>query len=349
MLLSEFDFDLPDELIAQEPLAERDASRMLALDKGGASFTDHRFLELPELLSPGDVLVINDTQVFPARLIGHRILDGKAGAQVEALLSKRLGENLWEAIARPGRALGIGNRVSFGGDELMAEVVGIKEDGRRVFRFECRDSFDRIIDRIGNSPLPPYIKRSYEEGISLKDPRYQTIYAASRGAIAAPTAGLHFTERVFERLEERGVEIVRITHHVGAATFQPVRVEDIDEHRIEGEDFEISASSADRLNAAKQSGRKVLAVGTTSTRALESAAGEDGMIRAGSGTTELYIHPGYRFKAIDGLITNFHLPKSSLLILVSALAGRELVMRAYRHAVEEKYRFYSYGDCMLIR
>lgn len=348
MLISEFNFDLPEELIAQEPLAERDRSRMLIVERAKQCFRDAVFVELPTLLNAGDVLVLNNTRVFPARLRGQRIVNNRPGAQVEALLSRLLdaATNEWEVIARPGRALKIGAQIEFGAGQLRGEVTGLLEDGKRRIRFTCDGAFDQVVDEIGNTPLPPYIKRDTAE--RLDEPRYQTVFAKQRGAIAAPTAGLHFTPRVLEDLKARGVEIAELTHHVGYATFQPVRVERVEEHRIEAEHYEIAAEAAQTINAAKARNQRVLAVGTTATRALESAANPDGTVRAEQKATELFIYPGYQFKIVDGLLTNFHLPQSSLLLLVSALAGRELVLQAYRHAVAERYRFYSYGDCMLI-
>lgn len=348
MHISDFDFTLPPELIAQQPLAERDQSRMLVVNRQTGSWRDSYFAELSTLLSANDVLVLNNTRVFPARLLGHRLVNGVAGAKVEALLVRRLAENEWEAMAKPGRALPVGARLEFGGGALQAEVAAVLPDGRRVFRFFGAENFDALLDRIGNTPLPPYIRREYDEEVRLDEPRYQTIYATERGAIAAPTAGLHFTERVLAELQTRGVEIIQITHHVGAATFQPMRVETIEEHKIEAESYEVSEDAADKINAARAAGKRIIAVGTTTTRALESAVSEAGKIQAGQGSTELFIHSGHPFRAIDGLITNFHLPQSSLLVLVSSLAGRELILAAYQHAVQERYRFYSYGDCMLI-
>jgi S-adenosylmethionine:tRNA ribosyltransferase-isomerase len=349
MLISEFNFDLPDELIAQEPLAQRDRSRMLVVDRATQRFRDSVFAELPTLLKAGDVVVLNNTRVFPARLRGQRVLPtGARGAQVEALLSRLLdaAANEWEVIARPGRALKIGAQLEFGEGRLRGEVTGLLKDGKRRVRFTCDGDFNQVVDAIGNTPLPPYIKRDTAE--RLDEPRYQTVFAKQRGAIAAPTAGLHFTPRVLDELNARGVHLVEITHHVGYATFQPVRVARVEEHRIEAEHYAITAAAAQTINAAKAAGQRVLAVGTTATRALESAANADGRVRAEQDTTELFIYPGYQFKIVDVLLTNFHLPQSSLLLLVSALAGRELILQAYRHAVAERYRFYSYGDCMLI-
>lgn len=348
MHISEFDFVLPPELIAQQPLNERDQSRMLVVNRQAGTWRDSSFAELPSLLSENDVLVLNNTRVFPARLIGHRVVNGVAGAKVEALLVRRLADNEWETMAKPGRALPIGALLEFGTGELRGEVTAILPDGRRVICFFADGVFDELLDRIGNTPLPPYIKRDYDEATRLDEPRYQTIYAKTRGAIAAPTAGLHFTDRVLAELRARDIEIIEITHHVGAATFQPVRVENIEEHHIEAESYEISEAAAAQINAAKAKGKRIIAVGTTTTRALESAVNEVGTVEAGFGTTKLYIHPAHRFRAVNALITNFHLPQSSLLILVASLAGRALILSAYQHAVQQQYRFYSYGDCMFI-
>lgn len=348
MHISEFDFELPPELIAQQPLEPRDQSRMLVVDRKAGKWCDSNFAELPTMLSAHDVLVINNTRVFPARLLGHRVVNGETGAKIEALLVRRLAENEWEVMAKPGRALPMGARLEFGEGKLRGEITAIFPDGRRAVRFSCDGSFDVLIDQIGNTPLPPYIKREYDEAVRLDEPRYQTIYAKERGAIAAPTAGLHFTDRIFAELKARGIEILEITHHVGAATFQPVRVENIEEHHIEAESYEISREVATAINTAKSTGKRIIAIGTTTTRALESAVDAEGLVQAGNKSTELFIHPGYHFRAIDALITNFHLPQSSLLILVSALAGQSLILQAYHHAVTQRYRFYSYGDCMFI-
>ena len=351
MQVSEFHFDLPDELIAQAPLEPRDAARMLVVDRAANSFRDGAFVELPALLKAGDVVVINNTRVFPARLLGHRVLpDGTAGAQVEVLLAKLIdaATNEWEVIARPGRALKLGAQVVFGDGLLTGEIVAVLDDGKRRVRFSCAGEFNAVIDRIGNTPLPPYIQRDADEQHRLDEPRYQTIYAKERGAIAAPTAGMHFTPRIFDQLKARGVQVVELTHHVGYATFQPIRVSEVEAHRIEAESYEIGAQAAVTINAAKQSGKRVLAVGTTTTRALESAMNDDGTLRAGQRATELFIYPGYRFALVGGLLTNFHLPQSSLLMLAAALGGQSLILSAYQHAVAARYRFYSYGDCMLI-
>jgi S-adenosylmethionine:tRNA ribosyltransferase-isomerase len=350
MHISEFDYELPPELIAQHPLKERDAGRMLVVNRADGSWRDSAFAELPALLAPGDALVINNTRVFPARLLGHRILRGQRGARVEALLLRRIEDagQEWEVLAKPGRALRPGAELEFGGGRLRAVVVAQLDEGRRRLCFAPVEDFDRIIDEIGHTPLPPYIKRHLSEASRLDEPAYQTVYAKQRGAIAAPTAGLHFTPRVLNELGARGVNVVEITHHVGYATFQPVRVERIEEHRIAAERYEVSAEAAAAINAARRAGGRAVAVGTTTARALESASDEDGLICAERRMTDLFIHPGYRFRALDCLVTNFHLPQSSLLMLVAAFAGHDLIMRAYRHAVDARYRFYSYGDCMLI-
>ncbi|MEO6726601.1 MAG: tRNA preQ1(34) S-adenosylmethionine ribosyltransferase-isomerase QueA [Blastocatellia bacterium] len=364
MHISEFNFELPDELIAQQPNEPRDASRMLVVDRKTQSFRDGAFTEFPSFFESGDVIVLNNTRVFPARLLGHRVVNGERGAQVEALLVRKLADtNEWEVLAKPGRVLKEGTIIEFGNGEfgngefgatkpgngqLRGVVTAILEEGRRQIRFECDGDFDRILDEIGNTPLPPYIQRAYNEEQRLDEPRYQTVFAKERGAIAAPTAGLHFTPRIFDELCSRGVQIAEITHHVGYGTFQPVRVEQIEEHRIAAESYRISEAAATAINTAKQSGKRIIAVGTTSVRALESATNEDGTVRDECCSTELFIYPGYAFRTVDALLTNFHLPQSSLLMLVSAFLNKELILRAYRHAVKGRYRFYSYGDCMLV-
>jgi S-adenosylmethionine:tRNA ribosyltransferase-isomerase len=347
MHISEFDFDLPPELIAQHPAPERDLSRMLVVDRSAGRFHDSQFISFPDYLKEGDCLVLNDTRVFPARLIGKR---SGFSARVELFLVDQLGNNRWEALVKPGRALRIGSVATFGKNELSAEIIEILPSGRRLIELKSAtdETVEELIERIGATPLPPYIKRDDPSSVRFDSESYQTIYARERGAIAAPTAGLHFTRRVIDTVRERGVTITTITHHVGYGTFQPVRVEQIEEHRIERERFVISDESASAINQARARGGRVVAVGTTTTRALETAAGDTGEIDSGSRATELFIYPGYRFKAIDALLTNFHLPKSSLLMLVSAFSGRDLLLDAYRHAVAERYRFYSYGDCMFL-
>ncbi|HKQ52461.1 MAG TPA: tRNA preQ1(34) S-adenosylmethionine ribosyltransferase-isomerase QueA [Pyrinomonadaceae bacterium] len=344
MLISDFDYELPDELIAQEPLAERDAARMLVVDRASGSRHDSRFAELPSYVRAGDAVVINNTRVFPARLVGRR---EPSGGRVELFLVRELEPLVWETLARPARRLNEGARVSFGDGRLWAEVVGLLTEGRRVVRFECAGKLEEAIEELGRTPLPPYIKRG-EDALDEDRERYQTVYARERGAIAAPTAGLHFTPRVIEELRARGADLVEVTLHVGYGTFEPVREEDLSKHAVAPERSEISGEAARAVNAARARGGRIFAIGTTTTRALESFAGEAGRVTAGARPAQLTITPGYRFRAVDALLTNFHLPRSSLLVLVAAFAGRELTLAAYRHAVEARYRFYSYGDCMLI-
>ena len=354
MQISEFDYELPTELIAQEPLAERDRSRMLIVDRTNRIWRDSSFAEFPTLIEAGTIVVINNTRVFPARLLGRRVRNGLEGAAVETLLVRRISElpQIWEVLARPGRALQIGAEITFGHGRLQGEVLGIADEGRRLIRFQTEGDFDEIVDEIGNTPLPPYIKRKQDEDFRLDEPRYQTVFARQRGAIAAPTAGLHFTSQIIDELKSRDISIIEITHHVGYATFQPVRVELIEEHRIASEIYEISTEAAEAINCGKRSGRRIVAIGTTTTRALESAAEPEGTIRSGRGSTDLFIYPGHQFRTIDALLTNFHLPQSSLLMLVAAFAskdsGKDLILEAYRHAVKKRYRFYSYGDCMFV-
>jgi len=360
MLLQEFDYPLPSELIAQRPFPERDASRLLVLDRAAGAFQDRAFRELPQVLSPGDLLVFNNTKVFPARLLGRRRGStaqciGKRNpaareyltAEVELLLTRQESEDIWQGLVHPGRKVRTGEVLIFGGGDLEAEVIGRGEYGVRRVRLQAREGpIDAAIDRLGHVPLPPYIRRADEP-----DDRetYQTVYAKVRGAVAAPTAGFHFTERVLRALAACGIETCEITLHVGLGTFQPVRTEHVEEHRMEAERFEIAESAAATINRALEDGRRVIAVGTTSVRTLESVAREhSGRIVAGRGDTNLFIFPGFQFQVVRALLTNFHLPKSTLLMLVSAFAGRELILCAYQHAIAERYRFYSYGDCMLI-
>lgn len=341
MRISEFDYELPDELIAQHPLAERDASRMLVVNRTAGTFSDDTFVSLPNYLGPRDCLVLNNTKVFPARLMGERV---PTGGTIEVLLLSEIKPGLWQVLARPARRLRVGARVSFGGGRLQATVTAANDDGSRAIQFDQIDDLGTVIDAIGKPPLPPYIKHSAAEDRE----RYQTVYARERGAIAAPTAGLHFTSAVFDRIRKAEVSVAEITLHVGYGTFEPVRIDDVSEHRVLPEAFSIDAKASGVINRARSSGGRIIAVGTTTTRALESAARFDGELTPLAGTAELTITPGYKFRIVDALLTNFHLPQSSLLLLVSAFAGRELILRAYRHAVREGYRFYSYGDCMLI-
>jgi S-adenosylmethionine:tRNA ribosyltransferase-isomerase len=344
MFLADFDYKLPEELIAQHPLEERDAGRMLVLDRAEKTWRDSRFAELPSYIREGDVVVINNTRVFPARLVGRR---EPSGGRVELFLVREREPLVWETLARPARRLQLAARVSFGNRRLCAQVVELLDDGRRLVRFECDGSFEDAIEELGQTPLPPYIKRD-SESLDEDRERYQTVYARERGAIAAPTAGLHFTPRVINELKARGAHLVEITLHVGYGTFEPVRAEDLSEHSVAPEQYEISAAVAEALNEARARGRRIIAIGTTTTRALESAVDEQGRVRVGTRMAQLTIIPGYRFRVVDALLTNFHLPRSSLLVLVAAFAGRELALAAYAHAVEARYRFYSYGDCMLI-
>jgi len=348
MLLTEFDYHLPPDLIAQHALPERDASRMMVVNREKQSWVDETFLSLPRFLKAGDVLVLNNTRVFPARLRGFRRRTEDRGGRVEILLLRELSEDglEWEVLGKPGRAFKEGSELEFGDGRLIGVVTHRDEHGRSRVRFRTSEAFPSLVDEIGNTPLPPYIDRDRE--LQIREPRYQTLYASKRGAIAAPTAGLHFTDRFLMELKEAGVGIVEITHHVGYATFQPIREEIVEEHHIEQETYEIPDDAATVINAAKGAGGRLIAVGTTSVRALESSVAKDGTIVAQKGTTELFIYPGYRFRAIDGLLTNFHLPQSSLLVLVAAFAGLRLILDAYEHAVAKRYRFFSYGDCMLI-
>lgn len=370
MTIDQFDFELPTELIAQEPLTERDQSRMLVVRRDTGTREDESFRNLPRYLEAGDVIVVNNTRVFPARLLGRRIdqlasASGSISGQVvETFLLLPLEEPrssvsegelietvVWEVLARPGRTLRPGTQLEFSEGRLRGEVLAVLDEGRRQIRFTARGRFDDAVDEIGQTPLPPYIKRAApgpEEPKRLIEPRYQTIYASERGAIAAPTAGLHFTERVLDELRLHGIDVVEITHHVGYATFQPVRVEEVEKHRIDAESYEILPAAAERINRARREGHRVVAIGTTSVRALESATNPDRTVRAERRQTDLFIHPGYQFRAVDALLTNFHLPKSSLLMLVCAFAGLEPVLDAYRFAVNNRFRFYSYGDCMLL-
>lgn len=342
MRLSDLDFRLPEELIAQQPLADRAASRMLVVDRRTGTFRDSVFSELPKLLRRDDVLVVNNSRVFPARLIGR----SETGASVEIFLVRELGGVRWEALARPAKRLQPGKRVDFGG-ELSAVVVDRTDLGGVIVDLECDGDVFQAIERVGRTPLPPYIKR--EPGpVDTDRERYQTVYAKDRGSVAAPTAGLHFTPGILADIERRGVRRIEVTLHVGYGTFQPIRTDVLAEHRVAPESYEIPQAAADELNSALDAGRRIVAVGTTTTRTLEDCFARFGRIEAGRREAELTITPGSRFSLVGALITNFHLPKSSLLMMISTFGGRELIMRAYEHAVAEKYRFYSYGDCMLI-
>lgn len=351
VLVSDFDFDLPDDLIAQEPPAVRGTSRLLRLDRASSRLSHHSIAALPDLLGPGDLVVVNNTRVFPARLLGHR---NPSGGAVECLLVTRVGDaseggELWEALVSPGQKLKPGARVVFeGAATVHGEILERRFFGRRIVRLwtESGEPVAAAVDAIGHIPLPPYIKRADR---TSDHERYQTVFAQSRGSIAAPTAGLHFTPALLDALAARGVARAEVTLHVGYGTFQPIRVDVVEEHRMETEQFEISEGTATAINAALDEGRRVIAVGTTTTRTLESVArANEGRIAPGRGSTDLFIYPGYPFRVLSGLVTNFHLPQSSLLMLVSAFGGKDAVLAAYREAVASRYRFYSYGDAMLV-
>lgn len=341
MKTADFDYDLPQELIAQDPLEQRDSSRLLILDKETGERTHKIFHDIIDYLHEGDCLVINNTKVIPARLIGER--EG-TGGKVEVLLLKRRSDNVWETLVKPGKKARPGMRLSFGGGLLHAEVQEVVDEGNRLIRFEYEGIFEEILDQLGQMPLPPYITHQ------LKDKnRYQTVYAKYEGSAAAPTAGLHFTEELLEQIQAKGVKIARVTLHVGLGTFRPVKVEDVTEHHMHTEFYHVSEEAADIINETKKQGGRVICVGTTSCRTIESAADDHGIVHATEGDTDIFIYPGYQFKVLDCLITNFHLPESTLLMLVSALAGKENIMAAYREAVEMRYRFFSFGDAMFIK
>ncbi len=338
---SDFYFELPKELIAQDPLTDRSASRLLVLDKKTGEVEHHMFREIIDYLNPGDCLVLNNTKVIPARLLGVK---EETGAGIEVLLLKRKEKDVWECLVKPGKKMRPGARLSFGEGILKAEVLEVAEEGNRLIRFYYEGVFEEVLDRLGEMPLPPYITHKLQD-----KNRYQTVYAKYEGSAAAPTAGLHFTTELLEKIQEKGVKLAYVTLHVGLGTFRPVKEENILEHHMHSEYYEISQEAAEIINSTKKRGGRVICVGTTSTRTVESAADENGCLHACRGNTEIFIYPGYRFKVLDALLTNFHLPESTLVMLVSALAGREQVLAAYAEAVKEKYRFFSFGDCMLIR
>ena len=340
MKTHDFYFDLPEELIAQTPLERRDASRLLTLDKNTGAWTHRHFYDLPDLLRPGDCLIMNDSRVLPARLLGQRLPGGGA---CEVLLLIDRGNKVWECLVRPGKKLRRGAKVSFGNGELTAEIVDEVEGGNRLVRFDYDGIFLEVLERLGKMPLPPYIKAELQD-----QERYQTVYSRVNGSAAAPTAGLHFTRELMETIQNRGVSIGYVTLHVGLGTFRPVKEEDITDHDMHSEYCVISQETADLVNRTKANGGRVICVGTTSCRTIESWAAEDGHMEARAGWTNIFIYPGYRFKVMDALITNFHLPESTLIMLVSALAGREHVLAAYEEAVRERYRFFSFGDAMII-
>ncbi len=337
---SDFYFDLPQELIAQDPLEDRSSSRLLVLDKHTGEISHHVFKDIVDYLKPGDCLVLNNTKVIPARLLGER--EG-TGAHVEVLLLKRKEADVWETLVKPGKKCKPGTRLSFGDGLLKAEVLETVEEGNRLIRFEYEGIWEEVLDRLGEMPLPPYITHKLQDRN-----RYQTVYAKYEGSAAAPTAGLHFTRELLEQIEAKGVTIAYVTLHVGLGTFRPVKEENVLEHHMHSEYYQVPEVEAEKINAAKRNGGRIVCVGTTSCRTVESAADEQGIVHAGSGNTEIFIYPGYRFKVLDALITNFHLPESTLVMLVSALAGREHVLNAYEEAIQQKYRFFSFGDAMFI-
>ena len=340
MKTSDFYYDLPDELIAQEPLKDRSSSRLMVLDKNTGDIEHKVFTDILDYLKEGDCLVINNTKVLPARLIGERV---GTGAKIEILLLTRKDMDTWEVLVKPGRKARVGDKVSFGGGKLVAEIIDVIEDGNRIIKFHYDGVFENILEELGEMPLPPYITHRLED-----KNRYQTVYAENDGSAAAPTAGLHFTPELLEKIKAKGVKIAQVTLHVGLGTFRPVKVDDVTNHDMHSEYYVVEKEQADIINETKKNGGRIIAVGTTSTRTLESVADENGFVKAGSGWTKIFIYPGYKFKVIDCLITNFHLPESTLVMLVSALAGKENVLKAYEIAVKEKYRFFSFGDAMFI-
>ena len=340
MKVSEFNYDLPEELIAQHPYEKRDEARLMVLNRANQSIEHKIFSDVIDYLNPGDCLVINDTKVIPARLFGNK----DTGAKVEFLLLNRIENDDWEVIVKPGNKLKPGAKATFGDNELQAEILEVLEGGTRRVRFTYKGIFNEILDRIGLMPLPPYIK----ENIKEENDKYQTVYAKYEGSAAAPTAGLHFTEDLLERIKQKGVEIAKVTLHVGIGTFRPVKVENVEEHHMHTEHFYIKQEDCDKINLAKQNGKRVIAVGTTSCRTLESVSNDQGLVHAMEGDTGIFIYPGYKFKCVDCLITNFHLPESTLIMLVSSLAGKDFIMQAYNTAVQERYKFFSFGDAMII-
>ena len=340
MNVKDYDYDLPEELIAQDPLEDRSSSRLMVLDRKTGEVEHRHFTDILEYLHPGDCLVINNTKVIPARLFGVK---EDTQAKIEVLLLKRKENDVWETLVKPGKKAKPGTKIVFGDGLLTGEVIDVVEEGNRLIQFHYEGIFEEILDQLGQMPLPPYITHQ------LKDKnRYQTVYAKHEGSAAAPTAGLHFTKELLEQVKAKGVNIAHVTLHVGLGTFRPVKVDDVEQHHMHSEFYIVEEDQAKLINDTKKNGGRVIAVGTTSCRTLESATGEDGILKAGSGWTEIFIYPGYKFKMIDGLITNFHLPESTLVMLVSALAGKENIMHAYEVAVQERYRFFSFGDAMFI-
>ena len=340
MKVSDYFYELPEELIAQDPLEDRSSSRLMVLDKNTGEIQHHIFKDIVNMINPGDCMVINDTKVIPARLFGVK---EDTGATIELLLLKRNADDVWETLVKPGKKARVGARIVFGEGILKGEIIDVLEDGNRLIKFEYDGIFEEVLDQLGEMPLPPYITHK------LKDKnRYQTVYAKHDGSAAAPTAGLHFTNELLKELEDKGVKIVHVTLHVGLGTFRPVKVDNILDHNMHSEYYVVSKETADTINETKKNGGRIISVGTTSTRTLETVTDEDGVVHEGSGWTQIFIYPGIEFKCIDALITNFHLPESTLLMLVSALAGRENILNAYKVAVEERYRFFSFGDAMFI-
>ena len=340
MKVDDFSYDLPEELIAQKPAKVRDESRLMILHRENGKIEHRYFRDIINYLNEGDLLVLNNSKVIPARLFGKKL---STGVEIEVLLLNEKGKDLWEVLVKPGRRVKKGTQISFGGGKLLGETLDYTEFGGRLMKFTCSGNFDEIIDELGEMPLPPYI---HEKPV---DPgRYQTVYARERGSVAAPTAGLHFTPELMQELREKGIEMSYLTLHVGLGSFRPVKAENVEEHQMHAEYYELSQQTADLINQKKAEGKRVIAVGTTVTRTLETIASEKGILTASKGWTDIFIYPGYEFKVIDALVTNFHLPRSTLLMLVSAFAGREQILNAYRQAVEERYRFFSFGDAMLI-
>ncbi|MFL8465145.1 tRNA preQ1(34) S-adenosylmethionine ribosyltransferase-isomerase QueA [Clostridioides difficile] len=341
MKTSDFKFDLPQELIAQVPIEDRASSRLMVLDKETGNIEHKVFRDIIEYLNPGDCLVLNNTRVIPARLIGEKL---ETGGKIEFLLLKRTEEDTWQALVKPGKRAKVGTKFSFGNGKLIGEVVDLSDEGSRIIKFHYDGIFEEILDELGNMPLPPYITARLDE-----KERYQTVYSKYNGSAAAPTAGLHFTEELLNKIKEKGVDIAFVTLHVGLGTFRPVKVEDVLNHKMHSEYYMVSQEAADKINRAKENGKNVICVGTTSCRTIESACNEYGKMKETSGWTEIFIYPGYKFKVLDKLITNFHLPESTLIMLVSAICGKDNVLNAYNEAVKERYRFFSFGDAMIIK
>ncbi len=341
MKTSDFNYDLPQELIAQLPIKDRSSSRLMLVDKKTGEIEHKIFKDIIDYLEEGDCLVLNNTRVLPARLIGSKV---GTGGKMEFLLLKRNEDDSWETLVKPGKKAKIGSKFTFGEGKLIAQVIGMAQDGARIVKFEYEGIFEEVLDELGNMPLPPYITEKLEDR-----ERYQTVYSKHNGSAAAPTAGLHFTEELLEKIREKGVEEAFVTLHVGLGTFRPVKVDDVLEHKMHSEYYMVSQDAADKINRAKQNGKKVICVGTTSCRTIESAADENGRLEAKSGWTNIFIYPGYEFKVMDNLITNFHLPESTLIMLVSALSTKDNILKAYEEAVKEKYRFFSFGDAMFLK